>query len=143
MIQQLQSQQQYFLQQFQLFSIFFDDDNDFIQYPSSWHVAALCTNQGMGQGRVFRNKRRTYEHIDLYSFWSKYHQDKFSKLLHTTLDEFNIILKELLLVHDTHSRLHSRLKYIIDGTLHKTQKQHVDYNGHYRMHGKLTQILLD
>ena len=43
--------------------------------------------------------------------------------------------------------MHSKLKYIIDGTLHKTQRKHgevdTDYSGHYRMHGKLSQILLD
>ncbi len=50
-------------------------------------------------------------------------------------------------IHETRSRLHSKLKFIIDGTLHKKQKLpgnvDEDYNGHYKMHGKLTQILLD
>ena len=50
-------------------------------------------------------------------------------------------------VSQTSSRLHPRITYIIDGTLHKIQKQHgapdVNYNGHYLMHGKVTVILLD
>nr|AGE43952.1 hypothetical protein [Naegleria fowleri] len=49
-------------------------------------------------------------------------------------------------IHETRSRLHPKLKNIIDGTIHKTRKQggiDVDYNGHYRRHGKLIQILLD
>ena len=50
-------------------------------------------------------------------------------------------------IYETRSSLHASIKYIIDGTLHKTQRQNGEqddnYNGHYRMHGKLTQILLD
>ncbi|KAL9642569.1 hypothetical protein ABK040_011135 [Willaertia magna] len=50
-------------------------------------------------------------------------------------------------INNTKSRLHCRLKYIIDGTLHKTQRKYggmdLDYNGHYHIHGKMSQILLD
>lgn len=50
-------------------------------------------------------------------------------------------------ISDTHSCIDRNLKFIIDNTIHKTHKpsvdQSLDYNGHYRMHGRQTQILLD
>lgn len=53
-------------------------------------------------------------------------------------------------ITETRSRLHPRLKYIIDGTLHQTKRLSdarygLDelYNGHYKLHGRVTQILLD
>lgn len=40
-----------------------------------------------------------------------------------------------------------KIKFIIDNTIHKihrpTVSQRLDYNGHYRMHGRQTQILVD
>lgn len=50
-------------------------------------------------------------------------------------------------VNVSYSRLSRRIKYIIDNTLTKTRRTTVDqaihYNGHYHMHGRLTQMLLD
>ena len=214
MCQQQHLYQQYlYLQNQQLLLFLIDDDDEFIDYPVSWQVQAQCTKIGLGRGKVLRQKRRTFDHFDLYNYWSTEHQDKFLKLLHITFEEFNLILQELenlkpdetslsmsfanklLLclhyviqyigsnnlatlfntsefyvskvldeilpilveyfvkfipnkkIHNTRSRLHPRMKFIIYGTLHKTQRQHgvrdVHYNGHYRMHGRLTQILLD
>lgn len=51
------------------------------------------------------------------------------------------------IVTDEHSRLHPQIKCVIDNTIHRTRRprsrQSVQYNGHYHMHGRSTQILLD
>jgi len=47
----------------------------------------------------------------------------------------------------SHSTLHPHIRAIIDNTIHKTRKpsskQYLDYNGHYKVHGRLTQVLID
>jgi len=47
----------------------------------------------------------------------------------------------------SHSSLHPHIRAIIDNTIHKTRKpmskQYLDYNGHYKMHGRLTQVVID
>ena len=70
------------------------------------------------------------------------------------LDEMLIILAEYFLKYipneltsQTHSKLHSSIRAVIDNTIHKTRKpikgQRMHYNGHYCMHGRLTQLLVD
>lgn len=47
----------------------------------------------------------------------------------------------------TTSQLSPNISYIIDNTIHKTNRpsvnQEEDYNGHYQMHGRQTQLLID
>jgi hypothetical protein len=50
-------------------------------------------------------------------------------------------------ISSSHSRLHKKLYNVIDNTIHKTTKpvvkQKLYYNGHYKMHGRQTQLLID
>lgn len=70
------------------------------------------------------------------------------------VDELLIILAEFFLQYvpneltsNTHSKLHTSIRAVIDNTIHKTRKpikgQRLQYNGHYTMHGRLTQLLVD
>ena len=48
---------------------------------------------------------------------------------------------------DKHSKLSLKIAFIINCTIHKTRKTKVfqseHFNGHYSMHGRLTQVLID
>lgn len=48
---------------------------------------------------------------------------------------------------ESHSVLSTLIRYILDGTIHPRRKarylQHLWYNGHYEMHGMMTQLLVN
>ncbi|KAL0477733.1 hypothetical protein AKO1_000405, partial [Acrasis kona] len=73
-----------------------------------------------------------------------------SKIIHTMIPhlvEYFVQYITHCATGDIHSIMSTKIKYILDGTIHPLSKpqtrQHLWYNGHYKIHGIMSQILID
>jgi hypothetical protein len=78
---------------------------------------------------------------------SQYYVTKIlDEMLHILVEYFVHYIPNKLQSH-TRSRLHPLIRCVVDNTIHKTRKpmvkQRLYYNGHYKMQGRLTQLLSD
>ncbi|KAL9645636.1 hypothetical protein ABK040_015851 [Willaertia magna] len=144
------------------------ETNDiFINYPLAWMVEAIRTNKGKGKGKI-KSKKSKFIHNNVYANWND-NQDKFLSILHITKEEFDFILNGLERMNFHQFRgnnlaclfnvsnyyvskvFDEMLPYLVEyftlfipnKNINNTRSMDLDYNGHYHIHGKMSQILLD